>query len=684
MNMKRMQRVHAVRLFVIFLGLLFIASSLWADESLVKIADDGNTDYFKPEVKIHPDGSIYVVYQAHNLGSGRSEIHMSKYGTNGKVSFVKNISESSAYSYEPEIDIRNNGDIYVAWADQSGDTHVIKYRSFNGGSWSGIQTMGQVTDRDNVEDLRIAVDPSGNVFIVFMHWRNLDARCNFISKHGNNVRFEDWPQSGRSKHPDVEADGNYVHIVWQYRAQGGGQYTIAYQRRPNSPGSGWENWIDFNFYPSQGASQRPRMSLDGSNTPHVVWFHNLDPTRRLMYKRWTGNGFGDLRIMSDPNNFVTYHFCDVSAADPENVIATMQKGGHSGGRNVSYNWKQNGNWSGFNLFGESTGYRPTKQSIDLAPDRFFVAVAFADRDDGVYLIIVEEAGGPGGNAPAARFTFSPQGGHAPLDVTFDGTASTDEDGQVTAYRWNFGDGSTGTGATTTHRFATQGTYTVTLTVTDNDGKTGSTTHSIVVDKPNEPPLAAFTFSPINGLYPLTVTFDGGASTDSDGFIEQYEWDFGGEQSAEGQVVSFTFSEEGLHTVVLEVYDDDGASSSASATVEVLGLLPPLSLAAESLINRNLFTIQYVYRLTWNRNAGNARRGANIIQYNIYRKRPSESAYSFVITVNAQDSNEYYDRIGTTQEEFQYAVTAVDDQGRESKLPSTRPHGNTPIEKKLIH
>lgn len=678
MNMKRIQMI------VLILGCLLITSFLWADENLVKIASDGNTDYFKPEVKIHPDGSIYIVYQAHNLNSGRSDIHLSKYSVGGKVSFVKNISESSAYSYEPEIDIRSNGDIHIAWADQTGDNHAIKYRSFAGGNWSSIQTLGQVNNRDNVEDLRIAVDPSGNVFIVFMHWRNLDAACNFISKHGNTVRFEDWPQSGRSKHPDVEADSAYVHIVWQYRPQSGGQYTIAYQRRPNSPGSSWDKWIDFDFYPSEGANQRPRMSLDSSNNPHVVWFHNLDPTRRLMYKRWTGNGFGDQRIMSDPNNFETYHFCDVSAVDPDNVIATMQRGGHSGGRNVSYNWKQNGNWSGFNLFGESTKYRPTKQSIDLAKDRFFVAVAFADRDDGVYLNLVEEAGGPGGNAPTARFTFSPQGGHAPLDVTFDGTASSDEDGSVTAYSWNFGDGGTGTGATTTHRFAVQGTYTIRLTVTDNDGKTGSMTHSIVVDKPNEPPVAAFTFSPVSGLYPLTVTFDGGASVDTDGFIDQWEWDFGGEQSADGQIVTFTFSEEGLQTVILEVYDDDGASASASATVEVLGILPPLNLMTESMINRNLFTIEHVYYLTWNRNPANAQRGSNVIQYNIYRKRPSEVDYAFVITVNAQDNNEYYDRIGTSQEEFQYAITAVDDQGRESKLPSTQARTSTPIQKKFIY
>jgi PKD repeat protein len=636
---------------------------VYADETLIKIADDSNFAYFKPEVKISPGDDIYIAYQAQNLGSGRSEIYLSKYSSSGNVSFIKKLSESSAYSYEPEIDIPGDGTIHAAWCDQSGDTHVIKYRYFNGSTWSDIMTFGQVDDIENIEDLRIAVDESGNVFVVFMYWPA--ARCIFISKYGNDISFENFPLSGRSKHPDVAADGGHVHIIWQYKESD--QYTIAYQRRPNQRNSSWESWIDLEFY----GTQRPRMSLDNSNTPHAVFFENFGSTRNLWYKKKEGAKFGDLGIMSDPNNAETYHFCDISAVNADNMIVTMQKGGWSGGKNVSYNWKRNGDWKGFSFFSETYGHRPTKQSVDLAAGRFFAAVAFCERDDAVYLLLAEEEGGPGGNAPVANFTFSPQGGHAPLDVTFDASESSDPDGTITNYNWNFGDGFTGTGQAIVHRFETEGQYTVRLTVTDNDGKTGSTTHIIIVEPPNQPPVAGFSFSPIRGLYPLSVTFDASVSFDPDGQIVQYEWDFGGEQTGSGQVVTYTFPEKGIYTVILTVYDDDGDSATASGTVEVLGLLPPLNIAYEAMINRNLFTIQHVYKITWEPNPGNAERGANIVQYNIYRKRPDGGAYTYAAAVAVGNVLEYYDRVSTgTREDYVYTVTAVDDQGRESSLPGT--------------
>jgi PKD repeat protein len=653
-------------------SILAVLLPLFSGETLVKIAGDTNFAYYKPEVKISPTGDVYVVYQAENLASGRSEIYLSKYSTGGKVSFVKNLSDSSAYSYEPEIDIPGNGYIHVAWADQTGDTHVIKYRFFNGSAWSDIMTFGQVGDSENIEDLRIAVDEAGNVFVVFMYWPV--ARCKFISKYGNYISFEDFPLSGRSKHPDVGADANNVHIVWQYKV--GNEYTIAYQRRPNQRNSAWQSWVDLEVY----GTQRPRMSVDNSGIPHVVFIQKDGVSKRLFYKKWNGSKFDGLKVVSDPNRYELYHFCDIFAVNADNIITTIQKGAWGGGKNVSGNWKRNGTWSGFSLFSKTNGLKPTKQSVDLVGDRFFAAIAFGQAFDAVHLLLVEEEGGPGGNAPTASFTFSPQTGNAPLDVTFDASESSDPDGQITGYTWNFGDLLAGSGQTVVHRFETQGEYTVTLTVTDNDGKTGSASHNIVVEPPNEPPVARFTYSPVRGLYPLAVTFDASASTDADGQVVQYEWDFGDDQIGSGEIVTYTFAEKGLYTVSLTVYDDDGASDTASGTVEVLGLVPPLNIAYEAMINRNLFTIQHVYMVTWEANPGNGERGANIVSYQVYRKRPSDTAYAYVAAVNANEVHEYYDRIGTTQEVFQYTVTAVDDQGRESDLPNAAASSHPFMEK----
>src|SRR2546427_11377043 len=68
-------------------------------------------------------------------------------------------------------------------------------------------------------------------------------------------------------------------------------------------------------------------------------------------------------------------------------------------------------------------------------------------------------------------------------VTFDGSGSTDPDGTITNFAWSFGDSTSGTGAIVTHTYTTVNTFTVTLTVTDNSGKTNSTTHAITVTSP---------------------------------------------------------------------------------------------------------------------------------------------------------------------------------------------------------
>ncbi len=86
-------------------------------------------------------------------------------------------------------------------------------------------------------------------------------------------------------------------------------------------------------------------------------------------------------------------------------------------------------------------------------------------------------GSSGGNLPpTASFTYGCDG----LTCTFDGTSSWDSDGFVTSHQWDFGDGGTGSGATTAHTYAAAGEFLVTLTVTDDDGASAVSTHTVGV------------------------------------------------------------------------------------------------------------------------------------------------------------------------------------------------------------
>ncbi|MDN4598305.1 PKD domain-containing protein [Leifsonia virtsii] len=86
------------------------------------------------------------------------------------------------------------------------------------------------------------------------------------------------------------------------------------------------------------------------------------------------------------------------------------------------------------------------------------------------------AGGGTNQPPTASFTVGANG----LAVSVDGRASSDPDGTISSYAWSFGDGGTASGATAAHTYAAAGTYTITLTVTDNAGATASTTRQATV------------------------------------------------------------------------------------------------------------------------------------------------------------------------------------------------------------
>jgi len=90
---------------------------------------------------------------------------------------------------------------------------------------------------------------------------------------------------------------------------------------------------------------------------------------------------------------------------------------------------------------------------------------------------------PANTTPVASFAVSVLTGPAPLTVIFDALSSYDSDGVILTYSWDYGDGSTGSGDEVSHTYATEGSYTVTLEVTDNGGKIASTQKGLTVLPP---------------------------------------------------------------------------------------------------------------------------------------------------------------------------------------------------------
>jgi subtilisin family serine protease len=152
--------------------------------------------------------------------------------------------------------------------------------------------------------------------------------------------------------------------------------------------------------------------------------------------------------------------------------------------------------------------------------------------------------------PTAGFSYTISG----LTVNFT-DESSDVDGNIVGWYWDFGDASNSTGENPTHTYAADGTYTVILTVTDNGGATDSIYHDVMVSNGfNTAPTASFTVTTSE----LTATFTD-TSADSDGSVVAWSWNFGDSGTSTLQNPSHTYAAAGTYTISLTVTDDDVAT-----------------------------------------------------------------------------------------------------------------------------
>ncbi|MEX0285738.1 MAG: PKD domain-containing protein [Paracoccaceae bacterium] len=146
-------------------------------------------------------------------------------------------------------------------------------------------------------------------------------------------------------------------------------------------------------------------------------------------------------------------------------------------------------------------------------------------------------------------------------MNFTGTASYDIDGMVDAYVWDMGDGTRLEGASVSHAFERSGTYQVTLTVTDDSGVANSTARDVMLVEVNDPPQPRFAVPPRALSVSEIGTLDATESTDGDGQIISYLWDFGDGAVAEGPIVNYAWNQPGVYPVTLTVIDDSGTASA---------------------------------------------------------------------------------------------------------------------------
>jgi PKD repeat protein len=171
------------------------------------------------------------------------------------------------------------------------------------------------------------------------------------------------------------------------------------------------------------------------------------------------------------------------------------------------------------------------------------------------------------NQPPTADPNGPYNGTLGSPVSFNGSGSSDSDGTITSYNWDFGDGASGTGVSPSHIYGTDGTFTVSLMVTDNDGATDTASTTATIALGNQPPIADPN-GPYSGTVGLPVSFDGSDSSDPDGTIISHSWDFGDGSSGMGVNPSHSYNAAGTYNVTLTIMDNAGATDSGGTTATI--------------------------------------------------------------------------------------------------------------------
>jgi PKD repeat protein len=159
---------------------------------------------------------------------------------------------------------------------------------------------------------------------------------------------------------------------------------------------------------------------------------------------------------------------------------------------------------------------------------------------------------------------------APGEASMFSATCTDADGTVSAWEWDFGDGSTAATASAFHSFEDAGSFTVRLTATDDDGASTTDTLTVQVVAPMRPPIPRFTVAPDPIAPGAPADFDARSSSDPDGdALVEYRWDWGDGSAAEfGSTATHVYASAGVYNVQLRVLDATGLSATVARSITV--------------------------------------------------------------------------------------------------------------------
>jgi chitodextrinase/predicted DNA-binding WGR domain protein len=607
----------------------------------------------------------------------------------GKVQVATGIS---TLFWRPYVSVRPDGrSVHITWCQGGGKGNKLMHSwRDSAGEWR-TETVYQVPLTQSISQPACAVDGTGQVHVLFLIFNDVSTNMWTTIFYMRSLAGGEWgpcesfaPELPEHKYPMMFTDSTGdVHATWCIIGSGmGDAYDAYYCTAQSGRKLSFASTIKIPKGSGTDVNGYGDLYVDRNGVVHRA-IGGWSKTQQKMCidhsKKLPGGSFS---VPTRPSiGFLALANCDpvpcVAAAEDGTTIVAWGQVGADGSNQVKASfYDPDGNAWTLTTVDPAAG-------VPLKPNAYRVAVTRTDThmfgvwrgSNGhlkLFVLPIDGSGPPPpppeGGDPVASFTATPTSGASPLVVTFDGSASYDTDGSIVSYDWNFGDGGTAAGAIVTHTYTTSGTFSASLTVTDNDGKTGNASGDIQVSNPNQPPVADFNFTPSTGIYPCEIAFDGGPSRDPDGTIVDYSWNFGDGGRGSGRVPRHTYTRWGTFSVSLTVWDDSGASANKVRSIEIRRIFQPLSIRWESHKDESLFQTRYVNEVSWERNPANDSLGVQIVLHRIWRKKTGESDLAFKpVGEVTGDVYSYIDKGAGSDNTCVYTVTARDSQGHESPI-----------------
>ncbi len=599
---------------------LNIASGVWSAVEVVSTGSPGDSGF--PALDVDAAGNVYAVWEDNSdiAGSGTDYdiLYKVRDHATGIWSAVEVVSsESTATSNHPAIVIDVSSNVHVAW-DESGNDVLYKAKSAATGVWGAVTIVSSESSYNAVKP-SLAVDAS-TLHLVY----TIEVSSPYFSNN-IEVAYRSMPLSTGVWTAKSVFNGGDGDIIWAADPQilidsAGNRYVVWFEYgaipsvglqgscwfiRPYRSGS-WQSVVTIDSYgDSSPAAWGFSSVLDNQGYLHTVYSRDTvinyrgynGATRVLsaitalgtslqgpahrpsigargadeLIMVWDNNTSGSGSEASDIYYMTTFVQTGIPVAQFTATPTTLHPGsavqfsftGSLGTQPSTFSWD----------FGDgspaSAEQDPSHVYSTAGTYTVSLTVTDADLDSDTetkvnYITVAEN------QAPVAGFSFVPSSPVENHAVQFTDT-STDSDGTIVSWLWNFGDGTAdSTLQNPSHAFSTASTFTITLTVTDDDGATSVTSNPVtVVEDINLSPVADFSFNPLAPVSTQNVQFTD-LSSDPDGTIVSWLWNFGdGTTDSTLQNPVHAFTAAGTYTVGLTVTDDDGASTTTSKTITVV-------------------------------------------------------------------------------------------------------------------